>query len=385
MSGIEVHGRVADGFEEVREEFAAAVAEETAEPGAQLAAYVQGRPVVDLWAGDGIDGSTLLPVYSNSKGAAHLVVALLVQEGVLDLDRQVASYWPEFTGGGKERLTLRELIAHRSGLVGVDGGFTLEELADDRVVAARLAGQRPFWEPGTAYGYHALTIGALTGEVVRRATGRTLQEVYEERIRAPHGLDLWLGLPEAEEARFQPVRPMAPTPEQQALLDANQPPAESLLPIAFNRAADPSFDIVDYANSRTVRALGPASGGGVGTARGLARLYAAALSGVDGAPALLKPETVAEFTERRWTGTDAVTGEPDHFTLGFETEGVRYPTLGATAFGHSGAAGSEAFADPRTGLAYGYTRRRFAFPGGAAPENQRLVAAVARAAEQTAR
>ncbi|MCX4830137.1 beta-lactamase family protein [Streptomyces sp. NBC_00006] len=385
MSGIEVYGSVADGFEEVREEFAAAVAEETAEPGAQLAAYVQGRPVVDLWAGDDIDGSTLLPVYSNSKGAAHLVVALLVQEGVLDLDRQVVSYWPEFVGGGKERLTLRELIAHRSGLIGVDGGFTLEELADDRVVAARLAGQRPFWEPGTAYGYHALTIGALTGEVVRRATGRTLQEVYEERIRAPHGLDLWLGLPEAEEARLQPTRPMAPTPEQQALLDANRPSPEGLLPIAFNRAADPSFAIIDYANSRTVRALGPASGGGVGTARGLARLYAAALSGVDGAPALLKPETIAEFTERRWTGTDAVTGDPDHFTLGFETEGVRYPALGATAFGHAGAAGSEALADPRTGLAYGYTRRRFAFPGCPAPENQRLVAAVARAAEESVR
>ncbi|WP_327672246.1 MULTISPECIES: serine hydrolase domain-containing protein [unclassified Streptomyces] len=385
MSGIEVYGNIADGFEEVREEFAAAVAEETAEPGAQLAAYVQGRPVVDLWAGDGIDGSTLLPVYSNSKGAAHLVVALLVQEGVLDLDRQVASYWPEFVGGGKERLTLPELIAHRSGLIGVDGGFTLEELADDRVVATRLAGQRPFWEPGTAYGYHALTIGALTGEVVRRVTGRTLQEVYEERIRAPHGLDLWLGLPEAEEARLQPTRPMAPTPEQQALLAANRPSAGGLLPVAFNRAADPSFDIVDYANSRTVRALGPASGGGVGAARGLARLYAAALSGVDGAPALLKPETIAEFTERRWTGTDAVTGEPDHFTLGFETEGVRYPALGATAFGHAGAAGSEAFADPRTGLAYGYTRRRFGFPGGPAPENQRLVAAVARAAEESVR
>lgn len=171
-----------------------------------------------------------------------------------------------------------------------------------------------------------------------------VQEVYEERIRAPHGLDLWLGLPEAEEARFQPMRPMAPTPEQQALLDANRTSAEGPLPVAFNRAADPSFDIVDCANSRTVRALGPAPGGGVGTARGL---------------------------------------EPDHFTLGFETEGVRYPALGATAFGHSGAAGSEAFADPRTGLTYGYTRRRFAFPGGAAPENQRLVAAVARAADPT--
>ncbi|MFI6876382.1 serine hydrolase domain-containing protein [Streptomyces sp. NPDC050400] len=380
MSGIEVRGTVAAGFEGVREEFAAVVAEETAEPGAQLAAYLHGRPVVDLWAGDGIDGSTLLAAFSNSKGAAHLVVALLVQEGVLDLDREVAFYWPEFGTGGKDRLTLRELLAHRSGLIGVDGGFTVTELADDRVVAERLAGQRPFWEPGTAYGYHALVIGALTGEVVRRATGRTLQEVYEERIRAPHGVEFWLGLPEAEEARFQPVRPMAPTPAQQALLAANAAPAGRLLAVAFNRAADPSFDILDYANSRTVRALGPASGGGVANARGLARLYAAALSGVDGTAALLKPETIEEFTRRHWTGIDAVTGEPDHFTLGFETEGVRYPSLGPDAFGHSGAAGSEALADPGSGLTYGYLRRRIAYPGGAAPENHRLITALTRAA-----
>ncbi|MGY0019498.1 serine hydrolase domain-containing protein [Streptomyces sp. cg35] len=381
MSGVEVRGTVAAGFEGVREEFAAVLAEETAEPGAQLAAYVHGRQVVDLWAGEGFEGSSLTAVFSNTKGAAHLVVALLVQEGVLALDREVSSYWPEFTGHGKERLTLRELLAHRSGLIGVDGGLSSEELGDDRLVAERLAGQRPFWEPGSAYGYHALTIGALTGEVVRRATGRTLQEVYEERIRAPYGLDLWLGLPEAEEGRFHPMRPMAPTPEQQAFLAASRPAPDSLLAVAFNPTDDPAYDLLDeYVNTRRVRALGPASAGGVGNARGLARLYAAALSGVDGAPALLKPETVAEFTRRQWTGTDLVTAEPDHFTLGFETEGLRYPPLGPEAFGHCGAAGSEAFADPSTGLAYGYTRRRYAFPGGAGPENQRLVAALVRAA-----
>ncbi|MFA3836033.1 serine hydrolase domain-containing protein [Streptomyces aureus] len=376
----EVQGTVAEGFEEVREEFAAVLAQETGERGAQLAAYVHGRQVVDLYAGDGIDGSTLTGVFSNSKGAAHLVVALLVQDGVLDLGREVASYWPEFAASGKGALTLRELLAHRSGLIGVDGGFTLEELADDRVIAERLATQRPFWEPGTRYGYHALVIGALTGEVVRRVTGRTLQELYEERVRAPYGLDFFLGLPEDEETRFTPIRPMLPTPEQQAVLDASAPAADSLLPVAFNRAADPSFDVLQLANSRMVRALGPASAGGAGNARGLARMYAAAISEVDGRPPLLEPDTVAEFTHRHWTGTDLVTGESDHFALGFETHGLRYAFLGADAFGHSGAAGSEAFADPGSGVAYGYTRRRLAFPGGAAPENQRLAAAVVRAA-----
>ncbi|MEV0323438.1 serine hydrolase domain-containing protein [Streptomyces sp. NPDC050658] len=379
-SSIEVHGTVADGFEEVRAEFAAALAEDTTEPGAQLSAYVHGRQVVDLWAGDGFDGSTLTGVYSCAKGAAQLVAALLVQEGVLDLDREVAAYWPEFAADGKDRLTLRELLSHRSGLIGVDGGFTLDELADDRVIARRLVGQRPFWEPGTTYGYHALVIGALIGEVVLRVTGRTLQEVYEERIRAPYGIDLYLGLPEAEEARFTPVRPMAPTPEQQALLDARRLAPDSLMAVAFNRSADPEFSMVDYANSRAVRALGPASAGAVGNARGLARLYAAALSGVGGAPALLKPETVTEFTRLHCPGPDAVTAEPDHFLLGFETEAVRYPSLGQDSFGHAGAGGSESFADPRTGVAYGYSRRRYAFPGGPAVENGRLVEAVVRAA-----
>ncbi|MFJ4713917.1 serine hydrolase domain-containing protein [Streptomyces sp. NPDC088785] len=373
-----VHGTVADGFDEIRAEFAAVVAAETAESGAQLAVHHDGRLVVDLWAGAGMTATTLTGIFSNSKGAAYVTVALLVQEGVLDLDRQVASYWPEFSPDGSDRLTLRELLAHRSGRIGVDGGFTPEELADDRLIAERLAGQRPFWEPGTGYGYHGLVIGALVGEVVRRATGRTLQEVYEERVRAPYGLDVWLGLPEAEEARFAPVRPSLPTPEQQALMAAHAPAADSLLAVAFNRAGGADFSLADYVNSRAVRALGPASAGGVGSARGLSRLYAAALCGVDGRPALLKPETVAEFTRRHWTGTDLVTGERDHFALGFETHGLRYPPLGPDAFGHAGAGGSEAFADPGSGLAYGYTRRRLGFPVGPGPENQRLVAALMR-------
>lgn len=191
----EIHGTVADGFEAVREEFAAVVAGERADYEGQLCAYVHGRRVVDLWAGPpGTAGDSLYGVFSSTKGAAHLVVALLVQDGTLELDRKVTYYWPEFASEGKGALTLRELLAHRAGLVGTDTGFTLDELADDRAVAERLADQRPFWRPGTAFGYHALVIGALTGEIVRRATGRSLKDVHEERVRAPYGLDFFLGL-----------------------------------------------------------------------------------------------------------------------------------------------------------------------------------------------
>ncbi|WP_229857151.1 serine hydrolase domain-containing protein, partial [Streptomyces anandii] len=208
----EIHGTVADGYEPVREEFAAFVAAQRPDYEGQLCAYVHGRPVVDLWAG--ADRGALYAAYSSTKGAAYLVVALLVQDGTLELDRKVTYYWPEFAAEGKGSLTLRELLAHRAGVVGTDTGFTAAELADDRVVAERLADQRPFWRPGTAFGYHALVIGALTGEIVRRATGRTIQELHEERVRAPYGLDFFLGLPAAQEPRFRTVQPMVPTPTQ---------------------------------------------------------------------------------------------------------------------------------------------------------------------------
>ena len=357
-----VEGVVAPGFEGVREEFAAVVA---AEPdlGAQLAVHRHGRQVVDLWAG--LPEDALLALYSSGKGAAHLVVALLVQDGVLDLDRAVAWYWPEFAAGGKDRVTLRDLLAHRAGLVGVTGGFDARELADDRLLAARLAGARPAFTDG--YGYHALTIGALTGEVVRRATGRTLQEVYEQRVRAPHGLDFHLGLPEELEPRYVPVQPSVAPP----------PTPQGLTALAFNTP----LDLVAFANTRRVRALGQASAGSVGNARGLARMYAAAIGSVAGRAPLLGSEVLTEFTRPHTAGVDLVTGERDHFLLGFEAQGVRYAGLGADAFGHSGAVGAQAFADPRSGIAYAYTRRRFAVGGGGgAPENHRLVAAVLRAA-----
>jgi len=358
---MSVHGSVADGFENVREEFAAVASD------AQLAVYRHGRPVVDLWAGE-VTGDSLFALYSSAKGAAHLVVATLVRDGVLDLDRAVADYWPEFAAEGKGELTLRELLAHRSGVIGTDDGFTLEELADDQLLAERLAGQRPYWKPGSAYGYHAWVIGALAGEVVRRATGRSIQDLYRERIRDPFQLDFHLGLPEELEPRYVPVLPGPPQPA---------PRPGSLPAISFNQHTSPPADLVTFANTRRARALGPTSSGGIGNARGLARMYAAAIGEVDGRAALLDPSTLAAFTTTPWTGTDLVTGEQDHFLIGFEAQGVRYPELGPDAFGHSGAVGAQSFADPASGIAYSYTVRRFVpGGGGGAPENHRLVKAV---------
>ncbi|WP_412076958.1 serine hydrolase domain-containing protein [Streptomyces xanthophaeus] len=363
-----VQGTVAAGWEPVREEFASFLDAETHSPEAQLAVHHEGRRVVDLWAGEATAPDTLTGLYSITKGAAHLVVALLAQDGVLDLDALVSAYWPEFTGHGKEHLTVRQLVSHQSGLINTDEGFAYDEIADDALVASRLAGQKPFWEPGKGHGYHAFVIGALTGEVVRRLTGRSMQEVYEERVRAPYGLDLYLGLPAGAADRWKPVLEMVVPDRQPA-----GGPVPELLPIAFNAHREPPMDLVAYANHPKVLELGPASAGGVGTARGVAGMYAAAISEVDGRAPLLEPWMAAQVAKPHTPGgADLVAPEPHSFGLGFQL----LPTVGPRAFGHSGAAGGLGWADPATGVAYGYTRRRYGFPGGAAAENLGLTAAV---------
>jgi CubicO group peptidase (beta-lactamase class C family) len=372
----QVTGTVAPGFEGVRDALAAAAA---GEPGlqAQVAAYAGGERVVDLAVG--LSAETLMPVYSTGKGAVHLTVALLAQEGVLDLDRRVADDWPELGTHGKDVLTLRDLLTHRAGLVGVPERFRVDELADEELVAARLAPLPPAWPVGTGYGYHAFVIGALLGEAVRRQTGLSLREVYAERIRAPRELDLYFGVPEALDDRVVDAQPALLTDAEQAQRAAAMPGRETLLSVAFNLDADPPTDIVAIGSAPQVRRLGPTSFGAVGNARGLAGLYAAAI-GADGRGALLDESSVAAVSALATPGPDLVTGEADHFGLGFERVQVPYPFLGATAFGHSGAAGAQAFADPASGVAFGYARRRFAAAGNLAPEVDGLARALVEAA-----
>ncbi|MBS2532994.1 beta-lactamase family protein [Catenulispora sp. NF23] len=372
----DIHGTVAPGFEAVRTEFTAIAAGQGAEYPAQVAAYRDGARVVDLWTGPDTEADTLFGAYSASKGAVHLVVALLVQEGVLDYDQKVSHYWPEFAVQGKRDLTLRELTAHRAGLVGADTGFTLEELADDQVVAERLGAQRPYWRPGTAFGYHALVMGALSGEVVRRVTGRGVQELFTERITDAHDVDFRLGLPAALEPRFRPTLPMYETPERLAELARTAKSPTSVNGIAFNRTNPHTPQVWELPNHQPVRTLGTASFGGVASARGLAKMYAVAISAVDGAAPLLAPATIAEVGQIQSFGPDVVLGMPRAFTVGFHATSEYYPQLGQGSFGHSGAGGQQAFADPRNGIAYGYTRGRMPFPAAPGPENDRLIAAI---------
>ncbi|GAB2712746.1 serine hydrolase domain-containing protein [Kitasatospora kifunensis] len=356
--------------------FAAVAAGEGGDYAAQLVAYRHGERVVDLWTGPQTTADSLFGAYSASKGATHLVVASLVQEGVLDLEQKVSHYWPQFAVEGKGDLTLRQLLAHRAGLVGADAGFTLEELADDQVVAERLGAQRPYWRPGTAFGYHALVMGALSGEVVRRATGRSVQELFAERMRDAYGVDFHLGLPQDQESRFLSAQAMLATPERLAVLAASASSPNSLSGIAFNRNHPQNPGVWELPNLQVVRTLGTASFGGVASARGLARMYAVTIGSVDGAAPLLKPQALAVVGQIQSIGHDVVLGEQKAFTVGFHATCEYYPQLGQGSFGHSGAGGQQAFADPRNGIAYGYTRRRTPFPAAAGPENGRLIRAL---------
>jgi CubicO group peptidase (beta-lactamase class C family) len=362
-----INGTVAPGFEPVRDEFAA-IADNPAYA-AQVVAYRHGERVVDLWTGPGLTGDSLLGAYSASKGAAHLVVALLVQQGVLDLDQRVSHYWPEFAVHGKQELLLRDLLAHRAGLVGADDGFTLEELGDDQTVAQRLGAQRPYWRPGAAFGYHALVIAALTGEVVRRATGSSIQDLFTKLVREPSAVDFYLGLPADQEPRFLPTLRTVELPT---------PPAgpNSLSGIAFNRNNPTGPQVWELPNLPIIRKKGPASIGGIASARGLARLYAAAISPLDGAAPLLNADTVRAFGQIQSIGYDLVNLAKKAFTPGFHATAEYYPSLGQGAFGHSGAGGQQAFADPRNGIAFGYNRRLFPVPVGPGEDVDRLVRAI---------
>lgn len=363
----EIGGETAPGFEGVREAFAANL-DGGQEVGAAVGVYVHGRKVVDLWGGiaDPETGrpwerDTLQVIYSTTKAVTAACAHLLVQRGELDLDAPVAEYWPEFAANGKERIPVRWLLTHQAGLPTIDHPITpAEAIAWDPMVTA-LAAQRPHWEPGTAHGYHGLTYGWLVGEVVRRVTGRSIGTCLAEEIAAPLDLDLWIGLPKAEQHRVSRI--VAAPVDFDALaridLDALPEPMRDVI-AAY---ADPTSLTVrslltiitpplDHNDPDEQSAEMPSTNG-ICTARALARFYAALIGEVDG-HRILKPDTLAAATAEQATGIDRILRIPVRIGTGF---GLPTPDMfwySPTAFGFPGLGGSLGFADPATGLAFGY-------------------------------
>ncbi|MBM4795446.1 beta-lactamase family protein [Streptomyces sioyaensis] len=389
-SVVDVQGTVEDGFEPVRDAFMANFARR-GERGAAVAVYQHGRKVVDLWGGtkDGDaqgeaapwEAGTAQVIRSASKGIAAIVPLLLHQRGQLDLDAPVGTYWPEFKAAGKERVLVRHLLSHRAGLPVLDTPLTPAEAIDGVSGPAAVAAQAPAWEPGTDHGYHAQTYSWLLGELVRRVTGRTIGSWIAEEISGPLGLDLWLGLPEAERSRVGRLASVEPP----------APPAATGLRVRPKPSVAEAYADPDSLTSRAFAAISPApdendpayraaelpASAGVATARSLARCYAALIGAVDGHPRLFAPATLTLARTEESAGLDRTLLVHTRFGLGFMLNGSACPLLGPGSFGHPGRGGALAAADPTTGLAFGYVTNGMQRNVTADPRPQAMLRALA--------
>lgn len=383
-----MNGTLAPGFEGVGAAFARNFAER-GERGAGVVVYRDGHKVVDLYAGTrDVDGQapwtpgTGQILRSATKGVSAAALLLLHQRGALDPDAPVGTYWPEFKAHGKETALVRHVLAHRAGVPALDRPLTPAEAADPERGAAAVAAQAPFWAPGTDHGYHAQTYSWLTGELVRRVTGRSLGTFVAEEIAGPARADVWIGLPADRAQRAgrvgpvtAPAVPGAPRSRPKAALREAYTNPASLTRRAFDSVA-PAPD----ENDPGYRAAELPGSNGIGTADGLARFYAALIGDVDGGARLFSPETVRLARTEASAGPDRVLAVPSRFGLGYMLHGVASPLLTPHSFGHPGRGGALGFADPQTGIAFGYVTNGMGKGVTADPRAQALVGAVREAA-----
>jgi CubicO group peptidase (beta-lactamase class C family) len=363
---VEVHGRCEPGFEPLRHALGEVV-RTGFEVGAALAVHVGRQRVVDLWAGYADagrrrpwDGDTLVDLFSVGKAVTAVCVLRLVDAGVLDLDAPVARYWAEFAQAGKARLPLRHVLTHQAGLpaIGVllPAGAALEwnEMTD------ALAAQAPWWEPGTAHGYHVNTAGFLLGEVIRRVTGRTIGAYLREEIGGPAAVDFHWGVGSELDARCADIVPFVPGPEtaeHAVRFDVDLATLEGLARMRLAAYRNPpDLSGLGVVNTRSWRAAEVPSTNGHGSARAVARLFSALATdgSVDGVH-VLSPDVIRMASAEQAYGEDVVLQRVTRFGLGFQlTMPERRLGPGPRAFGHFGAGGSLGFADPDAQVAIGY-------------------------------
>jgi len=410
-----IDGWVAPGFEPVREAFQANFDHKN-EAGAAYAAYHRGRQVVDLWGGvaDVTTGrpwseDTLVLVYSTTKGITAMCANRLAQEGRIDVEAPVATYWPEFAQAGKAHVTVADLLAHRAGLAWVDGSLTPDQVfAWDPVVRA-LEVQAPSWPPGSAHGYHATTYGWLVGEVVRRVTGRSVGTYLREEITGPLGADFFIGLPEAEHGR--PARLISfidalaagdlegfgsapggggPGLGEMAELVTTYLAPDGPLTKALSAPGGALADQRIWDDPALWSAEIPAANG-ICNARSLARLYGAC---VDDAVTtsgesfrILTPEQLDRAIQPRTEGPDKVLlGLDLQWGLGFMLNRglIGEAHLGGPrGFGHFGMGGSVGWGDPDLGLGMGYVMNRMSIGATGDTRSFRLMSATYEAASRT--
>lgn len=349
-----IEGGVAPGFGPVADAFRSNI-EDRDDRGAACVVMLEGSPVVDLCAGEASPGrawtpSTRAVSYSVSKGVTAICLLMAAQEGALDLDAPVARVWPQFAAQGKDRVTPRQVLAHRAGLPAPSRPWTLAELEAWDPVVEDLAAQRPLWTPGESFMYHAVTVGYHAGEILRRATGMRPSQWLSARIAEPLGLDVTFGADPQERglARVaQPARPAAPDPA----LDAE---TVELTQRALLMDGPYGPDLFAVANTAPFLLSESPGANLVASAGDLARLYSATVDSTAG-ERLLSDETVAAATRpisrgRPHLGPD----RGDVWGSGFMLHSGRRGMVGPGSFGHDGAAGQLAFAHPghRVGFAY---------------------------------
>ncbi|WP_208028226.1 serine hydrolase domain-containing protein [Rhabdothermincola sediminis] len=387
----DIEGEVAPGFEAVRAAFEQNFSEGL-EIGAAFSAYHRGEKVVDLWGGtaDVETGApwredTIILVFSTTKGATAMCANKLAQEGRLDVEAPVATYWPEFAKNGKDDITVAHLLSHQAGLAWVDGDMTAEEALSWEPVIEALENQHPAWVPGSQHGYHATTYGWLVGEVVRRIAGRSVGTYFREEIAEPLGADFWIGLPESEEHRVARLQSMIPASiSVDMLANPGDDPVAQMIATFLGPdtplgkalfAPGGALTDQDVWNSRAMRAAEVPAANGVTDARSVARLYAACIGEVDGVR-ILTEEQVKRATEQRTTGPNTVLMDMDiQFGLGFMLHSSMVALGGPRSFGHFGAGGSMGWADPDAELAFGYVMNRMDMGLAGDPRSFRLVTA----------
>jgi CubicO group peptidase (beta-lactamase class C family) len=318
----EIHGHADPRFAGVRDAFAANFARGE-DVGASVAVTLGGELVVDLWGGHADAAKTrpwqrdtIVNVYSTTKTMTALCALLLADRGELDLAQKVAHYWPEFAANGKADITVAQLLAHSAGLSGFAEPVAAADLYDWDKATALLAAQAPFWAPGTAIGYHAITQGYLVGEVVRRITGKSLGTFFRDEIAGPLGADFHIGLAASEDDR---VAELLPPPPGGSIADITS------RPLTVNMATNPPVNPRDP-RSRAWRAAEIPAANGHGNARSVALVQALlANGGVVGGKRLLSEAGARRALEPQIKGEDMVLGGPAHFGLGFGLNGGAVP------------------------------------------------------------
>ncbi len=379
MSTITLHGHCHPRFLRVRDAFLHNFSHDL-EVGASVAIYHRGELVVDLWAGlaDRATGrpwnrDTMATVFSTTKGLVATAFLVLQARGELQLDTPVSRVWPAFAAHGKQHITIRQLLNHRAGLSAVDTPLTLSDWHDQGKVEAALVAQRPLWSPGTDQGYGATAWGMYTGALFRRLTGEEVGTWLRREVFEPLGADVWLGTPSSLNARIA-TQHAVPTEELAKvvlpkILRRNTTEGRVYGDVLFRhgslsaralRNPDMGPARMEAVNDPMVRALQLPWMGAVGTARGVARVYAALAMGgsLDGVH-LVPPQAIEPLKGiQSWNDDDRVLRRPMGFSQGFLKDTPQLLSPHPAVFGHTGAGGSVGLADPELQLSIGYTMNR---------------------------